>query len=315
MNSAATDSSPAVHQRTTREWIVLAVGAVVVAALCLLAGQWQWSRHLNREARIDTVVANFDTPAVPLSEFVNGPGQELSSDDEWRMVTVTGTYRPQNTVFLRNRPVQSTAGLHVLVPLEAEDGLVYIVNRGFVPMGADGSQPEAVPAPPEGRVILTARLRPDEPVTSQGAPQGQTQAINTEMVLEATAEDPQWANQRTTELYLALEEENPAPAQRLYGLPQPSTDPGSHLSYTFQWVVFAVGAIGGFLVLLRRERNVAIRRREVAAGPAAPLPADTPADVAAWIVGAADPGPSRRERRRGPSDEETEDAQLDAQGL
>ncbi len=314
MNSVVTESSPAVHQRTTREWIVLGVGAVVVAALCLFAGQWQWNRHLNREARINTVVANFDTPAVPLSAFVTAPGQKLASNDEWRMVTLTGIYRPQDTVLLRNRPVESTAGFHVLVPIEAADGLVYIVNRGFIPMGSDGSQPDAVPPPPEGQITLTARLRPDEPVTSQGAPEGQIQAINTDMVLNAGSADASWADPRTTGLYLALEQEDPAPAQRLHGLPQPSTDLGSHLSYTFQWIVFAVGAIGGFLVLLRRERRYAIRLRQESAGPLAPLPEDTPADVAAWIMGSTNlPAPSRN-RRSGPTDEETEDAQLDAQG-
>lgn len=302
------------HVRTTREWIVLAMGAVLVAALCLLAGQWQWNRHQARDARIEIVVANFDAPAVPLQTLLPGPSSGLSAEDEWRTVTVQGTYRAQDTVLLRNRPVESTAGFHVLVPFESTDGLVLIVNRGFVPTGVDGSQPDSVPEPAAGTINLTARLRPDEPASSRGAPQGQIQAINTQAVLAAGAEGADWAAGRTTGAYLALEQESPAPAQALHGLPKPSTDPGSHLSYTFQWLVFAAGAIGGFLVLLRRERNAAIRRHREESGPAAALPQNTPADVAAWIVG-ADPLGKVSRRRRGPSDEETEDAQLDEQGL
>lgn len=303
------------HVRTTREWVVLAVGAVVVAALCLIAGQWQWNRHQARDARIEIVVANFDAPAVRLETLLPGPGSELGAEDEWRTITVDGTYRTQDTVLLRNRPVESTAGFHVLVPFESTDGLVLIVNRGFVPTGVDGSQPESVPTPAAGTINLTARLRPDEPASSRGAPQGQIQAINTQAVLAAGPEGADWAAGRTTGAYLALEQESPAPAQALHGLPKPSTDPGSHLSYTFQWFVFAAGAVGGFLVLLRRERNAAIRRRREESGRAAALPHDTPADVAAWITGTDPLDESSRRRRRVPSDEETEDAQLDEQGL
>lgn len=314
MTSAGADNPTASHQRTTREWVVLAVGTVVVAALCLFAGQWQWNRHVNREALIATVVENFDAPAAPLSHFVKTPGQELNPDDEWRTVTVSGTYRPQDTVLLRNRPVESTAGFHVLVPFKTSEGLIFVVDRGFVPMGSDGSEPESVPEPPEGTITLTARLQPDEAKSTRGAPAGQTQAINTGQVLQEGENGAEWASGQTTSVYLALLEESPEPAQRLHGLPKPSTDPGSHLSYTFQWVVFAVGAIGGFLVLLRRERLAAIRRRHDAEGPAAPLPEDTPTDVAAWITGTDDAEITRRKERRRPTDEETEDAQLDALG-
>lgn len=303
------------HVRTTREWVVLAVGAVIVAALCLLAGQWQWNRHLNREARIAVVVANFDSPTVPVTELLPGPGSSLDSDDEWRPVTVTGTYRTQDTVLLRNRPVESTAGFHALVPFETTDGLVLIVDRGFIPMGSDGSEPDAVPGPAEGTITLTARLRPDEPASSRGAPAGQTQAINTFAVLNAGSAGADWAKGRTTGAYLALVNESPAPAQPLHGLPEPSTDPGSHLSYTFQWIVFALGAVGGFLVLLRRERNAAIRRRLEEAGPGAPLPQDLSPEVAAWITGTDPLTKPVPKRRRTPTDEEAEDAQLDAQEM
>lgn len=314
MTSADADNPAASHQRTTREWVVLAVGTVVVAALCLFAGQWQWNRHVNREALIATVVENFDAPAASLSQFVATPGQELNPDDEWRTVTVSGNYRQQDTVLLRNRPVESTAGFHVLVPFESSDGLVFVVDRGFVPMGSDGAEPESVPAPPEGTITLTARLQPDEAASTRGAPAGQTQAINTSQVLQEGANGAEWASGNTTNVYLALLEENPRPNQRLHGLPKPSTDPGSHLSYTFQWVVFAVGAVGGFLVLLRRERSAAIRRRQEAEGPAAPLPEDTSPEVAAWITGTDDPETIQRKQRRRPTDEEAEDAQLDALG-
>ena len=310
------------HVRTRREWVVLAVGVVVLAALCIVAGRWQWHRHVDRNASIQITVANYDAEPVPLSDLLAAPGDVLAVDEVWRPVTMTGVYRPAETVLLRNRPVASTPGFHVLVPFEvtspeADAGIVLIVDRGFVPMGSDGSSPDAVPAPQTGVVTVTARLQLDEAPSSRGAPAGQTQAINTDGVLAQGSSGGAWAKGRTVGAYAALMSEDPAATESLFALNKPDTMPGSHLSYTFQWFVFAAGAVGGFLILLRRERREGIRRTFEAAGPPKALPADTPDDVAAWIAGAAPASPSAREvaRKRGRSaDEDAEDADLDAQG-
>lgn len=303
--------------RTRREWVILAISVVVLASLCLVAGRWQWNRHVSRDAQIEIVQANYEAAPVPLGELLPGPGAAVAPDDVWHPVTMHGTYRIEDTVLLRNRPVDGQAGFHVLVPFEADEpGVVIVVDRGFVPMGADSSAPEAVPEPVSGPVTVTARLRLDEAASAQGAPPEQVQAINTDAVLAASASGAGWAESRTVGAYAALMAEDPAPAQGLLSLPAPSTDPGSHLSYAFQWVIFALGAVGGFVVLLRRDRRERLERAraaEIAAGhdPAAHLPPDTPQDVTAWIAGDT-VGPARRRRAR-PSDEELEDAELDEQ--
>ena len=40
-------------------------------------------------------------------------------------------------------------------------------------------------------------------------------------------------------------------------LPLPDIDEGPHLSYAVQWVFFAIVAVGGFILLIRRERDYA----------------------------------------------------------
>lgn len=310
---AGEDLAPA--GRSAREWVILAIGVVVLASLCLLAGNWQWHRHLSRDARIAVVEANYAAAPVPLGEILSGPGAVLAPSDEWRPVTLRGQYRTQDTVLLRNRPVDGNAGFHVLVPFEMSDpDVVIIVDRGFVPVGADSSAPDAVPEAPAGEVTVTARLRLDEAAGTQGAPAGQVQDINTAAVLAAGAEGAAWAQGRTVDAYVGLISEDPAPAQTLVALPQPSTDPGSHLSYAFQWALFAIGAVAGFVVLARRDRRDRMERARAQAQAAgtdvlADLPEDTPEDVSAWLSGA---GPRGRRRSR-PSDEEAEDAELDAQ--
>jgi cytochrome oxidase assembly protein ShyY1 len=289
--------------RTVRQWVTLALGVVLVAALCVLAGIWQWNRYESRTAQIEIVEANYDAPPVPLTDVLDGPGAVLDPQDVWQRVTLTGSYVEDATVLLRNRPAGGKAGFHVLVPFVTEpaDGgepVVLVVDRGFVPLGADASAPDTVPAPPAGPVEVTVSLRADEPASGREAPAGQVQAINTAQVLAEGPDGGAWADGSTVGAYGSLRAEDPAPATRLGSLPVPDTDPGSHLSYTFQWFVFAAGAIGGFLVLIRREK-----RETVTAGD---LLGEQRASGRA-------PGESAPRRKRGPTAEEEEDALIDAQ--
>lgn len=254
--------------RTTRQWVILAVAAVVLAALCLVAGRWQWDRAESRNAEIDLVNANWSAPVVPVDEVLAGPGAVVPKDEVWQRVELTGEYVTDATVLLRNRPVGGQGGYHVLVPFEARVGgqdVVMVIDRGFVPLGADGSRPDAVPAPPSGTVTVVASLRADEPASDRDAPPGQVQAISTEQVLAAGPDGAAWAEGRTVGAYGALRAEEPAPQTGLASLPKPDTDPGSHLSYAFQWCIFAIGAISGYVLLWRRERG-ALRGETVSAG-------------------------------------------------
>lgn len=296
------------RRRSRREWVWLLVGAIAVAALCLAAGWWQWTRYQTKAAAVEIIQDNYYADPVPVEELLPGPGAALDPADVWRPVTMTGTYRAQDTALLRNRPVSSTGGYHVLVPFElAESGVVIIVNRGFVPLGQDASAPSSVPAAPEGPVEVVARLRADEPATDRGAPAGQVQMINTAQVLAATGSDVDPAS--TVGGYAALVAEDPAPAEAPGALPPPALDLGSHLSYTMQWVVFAAGAIGGYVILLRRERRE-VAEQDGVDQPVA-LPADVPDDVRAWVEGGQVTERSRRRKGR-PTDEELEDAEIEA---
>ncbi|MFE7405772.1 SURF1 family protein [Isoptericola sp. NPDC057559] len=289
--------------RTRRQWVTLGLGAVALAALCILAAFWQWHRYTWREAQIELVETNYASAPVALDSLLPEPGADLAPDDEWHPAVATGTYRPQDTVLLRNRPVGGQPGFHVLVPFETTgaDGqpLVLVVDRGFVPLGEDASSPSSVPDPPSGQVEVTMTMRPDEPASSRGTPAGQVQAINTGQVLAAGSEGAAWADGATVGGYGQLRTEDPAAATTPGALPEPDTDPGSHLSYTFQWCIFALGALGGYIVLWRREtRPARVTAGDLIAAHDGPDP-----------DGAGSRGP-RPGRRR--VDEDYEDALLDA---
>jgi cytochrome oxidase assembly protein ShyY1 len=284
--------------RTRRQWVTLGLGAVVLAALCVTAAFWQWHRYTDREAQIALVEANYTSDPVPLDDVLGGPGDVLAPDDVWRPAIVVGEYVPQDTVLLRNRPVNSTPGFHLLVPLRTQlDGqdVVLVVDRGFVPLGADASEPAAVPDPPTGEVAVTVTLRADEPASDHDANQATVAAINTEQVLAVGATGEARAAGATVGAYGQLRTEVPAADTALVPLPAPDTDPGSHLSYAFQWAIFAIGAVGGYVVLWRRETRAAT----VTAGQL--LADDDP-------LGGSRPPRTRRRK----VDEEFEDALVDS---
>ncbi|NMR20767.1 SURF1 family protein [Cellulomonas fimi] len=300
--------------------------AVVLAVVCGLLGWWQWTRNAARAEVIATIEAGYDAEPVPLDEVLAGPTDALGDDEVWRPVTVIGQYDAEATALLRNRPVAGQPGFHVLVPFVVTGGTgepgsepdgataagrdrpVLVVDRGWVPTGADSEQAEAVPDPPRGTVEITVRLRADEPASSRGAPAGQVQAISIDQVLAAAGLE----GAEAYAAYGALAAEDPAPAQPLGRLPRPSTDPGSNLSYAFQWWTFALGALVGFSWMARRELlergDDVDGRTTVAGGPSA---------VGVGSVSGRAPAPrsrpSRVHRSRGPSAEDEEDALIDAQ--
>jgi cytochrome oxidase assembly protein ShyY1 len=242
-----------------RRAVGLCLLAVALATACVFLGRWQWQRHEWRDAQIATVKENFDAEAVPLSTVL-APDEALAADDVWKPVLVAGHYEPGGTVELRNRPANGIPAYHVLVPFVVEDssagsapnptdaGTVLVVDRGWVSTGANADTAVAAPPPPSGTVTITARLRATEPDTRRRAPAGQVQAIAVDEVLEVAGVDsPTW------QVYGGLVSEQPAAAEMPGTLPPPSIDPGSHLSYAFQWWVFALGALVGFGYLARRE--------------------------------------------------------------
>lgn len=312
---------------------IVCVG-VVLATACVFLGRWQWNRHVWRDAAIAVVTTNYAADPVPLDEVLASTDDPLGKADEWRTVEVVGRYDTDATVLLRNRPVDGHPAYHVLVPFVVSDasagtaddptgaGGVLVVDRGWVPTGEDASAAVDVPAPPAGTVTLTARLRLDERETTRTAPPGQVQAVASSQVLAAGGLDavPYAA-------YAQRLAEDPAPAEVPGTLPPPSTDPGSHLSYAFQWWAFALLILGGSVFVARREAALLTEATTGHEVPdedprrTSPDDADTDdADAARRPVrsgaGAApaDRAPARpAPRRRGGRAEDEEDALIDAQ--
>jgi len=222
------NSSPAVR------WTVYTLVAALFAVACGFLSHWQFSRNEERAAMIALVEANYDADPVPVEDVISGTAG-FDAADEWRPVILRGEYLRDEQLLVRNRAQGGTAAFEVLVPLRLADGRIFVVDRGWVPPG-DESEPEAVPAAPGGEVTVVARLRPGEPLPESGrsAPEGQLPTLNLPSVAELTGPET------IVSAYGLMVSEDPAPAERPGQLTPPTEDPGPHLSYAIQWILFAV---------------------------------------------------------------------------
>lgn len=269
------------RQRLLR-WSAYVAVAIVFAIVCAFLSHWQFSRNDGRETQIRLVEQNYGAAAVPLGDLL-APGAELRQEAEWHPVTLHGSYDPDRQLLVRNRPHGGTSAFEVLVPFRTDDGRVFIVNRGWVPPG-EKSVPDTVPAPPSGEATVVVRLRPGEPLppSGRGAPEGQVPSIN----LPTIAERIGGTTPVDTGAYGQMVSEAPAPPTRPAPFEQPSEDPGPHLSYAIQWILFA---LMGFIFIGYVIRTEIVKHREEAAGR-----------------------PPRGPRRRRDRDMTDEDALLDA---
>ncbi len=233
-----------------RRWLGWLGLTTLFAVICVGLAQWQWQRRLETVAEIRVVAANWETSAVSLGEAL--PDRDaLDPDLEWKPVALEGEYLVDEQLLARARPLNGRPGFEVLTPLLLDDGSVFVVNRGWLPVGSEQDSPDVVPEPPAGRVEVLARLKPGEPeLRGRGAPEGQIATIHLPDVAERVD-----AGDVITGAYGLLDSESPAPDSRPIAATRPVPDEGPHLSYTFQWYVFALMGFIGYGWALRKERQ------------------------------------------------------------
>jgi cytochrome oxidase assembly protein ShyY1 len=255
-------------------WSVYVLIAIGFAVACAFLSHWQFERNESRSEQIALVERNYDAEPVPLADLIGDDGA-LDPEDQWHPVILQGEYLADQQVLVRNRPHGGTSAFEVLVPFRDVDGRVFIVDRGWVPPG-DGDAPDAVPAPPRGDVEVTVRLRPGEPLpaSGRGAPAGQVPTINLPSIDSLVEGDV------ITGAYGQLIEEEPTSDVALGGFGSPTDDPGPHLSYAIQWILFA---LMGFIFIAYMIRTEIVKHREdlegVAETPRKPRRRDRDADI------------------------------------
>ena len=231
----------------SRQWAGYLALTILFAVVCAGLGTWQLARRAEAQAEISRVDTNFDAEGIPVTEAL--PTLEsFEESQKWLPVELTGTYLTDDELLVRNRPLNINPGFEVLTPLLLTNGDVFIVNRGWIPTGENQNAPDAVPQAPSGEVTVIARLKQGEPsLAGRSASGNQIATINLTEIAERLG------TETYTGAYGLMKSEDPAPADRPTAVTRPVRDEGPHLSYAFQWFVFALMAFIGLGWAARQE--------------------------------------------------------------
>ncbi len=284
------------------KWLGYLLLAAIFAAACVGLGRWQMDRRAETLAEINRVVSNYTAEPVPFAEL-REQFIALDAEREWTPVELRGSYVVADQRIVRNRPLNGQPGYEVVVPFRLESGETVVVDRGWLPIGnKTPGRPDAIPAPPQGTVTVVARLKPAEPQLQRGAPEGQLASI------DLAAYSAELGYPLLAGAYGQLALETPAVADMPFAFPKPSTEEGTHLSYSLQWFAFGILMFVGFGYAARQQaRNAAIDAEDAEL-----------AGEDGMVQHSSGPTVRRRavpRKRRQATAEEEEDAILDAQGF
>ena len=247
-----------------RRWIGFLLLVVLLAAVCVRLGLWQFDRFSQRKVDNARISSNLVTDPVPVADLLD-VGGSVAATQEWRRVSAVGTYDAEAQVVVRFQTREGGGrGVDVVTPLVTAEGSAVLVNRGWQP--GDAPSPEQVPSPPPGEVTVIGWLRADSAAGESATRpvQGQVRAISSTGIA-ATVGYPLVPG------YLALTEQVPATAE-LAPTERPDLGQGPHFFYGLQWFFFAGLAVFGWLYLAWVEAHP---RRRAAAYRARTMPPST----------------------------------------
>ncbi|MEU7829922.1 SURF1 family protein [Nonomuraea sp. NPDC049129] len=235
----------------TPRWISLHIVVLLVIPAFVFLGRWQFGRFEERSANSTQVTANLAAGPVPVETLMGKGAREA---DRFRTVTASGSYDTSHALVVRRRPQEGQLGFYVLTPLVTGPGQAVLVNRGWVKAGASADAPPEVPPPPTGQVTVTGRLRLSETEATAGVkeraglPPGQVLLIDTGKIGKALPYQLMGG-------YVELTKQQPAAAAAPAPVPAPDVGAGGglNLAYGVQWWLFIGVAIGGWILLIRRE--------------------------------------------------------------
>lgn len=251
----------------SRRWILFAIAVGLAAWGASLLGEWQFHRLEDRRAENAVLKQNLAVKPVPL-DTVMSTTEPTTAEDEWKLVTVTGTYDDEHTIVLKYQTRDGKAGIDVVTPLVTDTGAAVLVDRGWLATHNKGNERPETPPPAEGRVTVSGHVRANATGGATDMTDLSTRALSSKVAEEAMPHD----------LYLGfldLAEQSPPvdDGLELVELPDPEGE-GPHFFYGLQWWFFGVLAVFGFLYFAydewRRER------RDGTDGSEAPL--ETPVD-------------------------------------
>lgn len=212
--------------------LMLALPIPVFVAL----GMWQLDRADQKQDQARTLSARAAMPALALKE----PVTEVE-DLRFRKLQARGVYEAADQILIENRRQGNRNGFYVITPLRiAGSEMRVLVNRGWIPAGADGAAPRA--PVPEGEVTISGESHIPSPpaLVLHGGPDA------------AKEWGVRWPY-LTVDLYAAAKgypvqpvvvlQDPDGPGGFLRNWPRAMPKEGMHVGYAIQWFAFALIAL------------------------------------------------------------------------
>lgn len=231
-------------------WIGGFVFCILFSIATVFLGEWQMDRRMEKLDEINKIIDNYDDEPVAYAE-AGALFDDFDEQSKWTPVIVQGQYIEEDTMVARNRPRAGVPGFEVLVPFETASGDRLIVDRGWLPLGSDASEPETIPSPPQGQARIIVRVVPGEDSLDRDAPAGQVASIHLPTINEQLDYDV------ADQAYGLMAAESPQMDVVPQQMPEPQRDEGPHLSYSMQWFTFGLMsfAVWGWLAYQKAVRN------------------------------------------------------------
>lgn len=233
-----------------RDWGFLALAAVLAVVFVRL-GFWQLSRLQERRANNDLIRARMALPAEPIQHAFDDP-----SAWTYRTVSLRGEFDPDHEILLSPRSFEDQPGVDLITPLKLEgETATVLVDRGWIPFETIEDGPRAAYRL-AGPVELQGLVMPSQPSVSFFFISPPTPSPDAFRAMWQSVDIPGLQVQMPYPLlpfYVA--QTGPQPGSDLPPIPDPDVDvsDGPHLSYALQWFAFALIAVIGAGVWIRRR--------------------------------------------------------------
>jgi surfeit locus 1 family protein len=225
-----------------RARVVVPVVAVLVAAVCVRLSIWQFDRLGQRRALNAVARGLLALPPVR----PDAPGDSIAP---WRRVAVTGRWDTAHQLVLRQQSFLGTPGVVLVTPVLVGDGArAILVERGFIPSPDGMTLPDGTAPTGDSARVAGVAL----PIETHGD-SGRPLLRHGQRTYNRLDRDAVTSHVPFPVYDVVVRESDSMPGHDLpRRLALPALDDGPHLSYAIQWIAFALIALVGAGVWLKK---------------------------------------------------------------
>lgn len=215
--------------------------ALALLIACIIAGNWQYQRGVDRRAENQIIRANLEKPIAELPENLDGRRALYQG----RLMRISGRFIADQEILMRNRYFQEQYGFGVTTLFQIDDGRMVWIDRGWVKAGASATQVPEIEPVPRTQLSLVVRYRDDAlDAKIKGSffatGKGQSQLARWNQEKKTSSED----------FYFDLVSGDFTP---LVPTPAPLVSDGPHFAYAIQWWFFGALTLVGRALIARED--------------------------------------------------------------